>query len=351
MAARSTDQLGNTSEFSHDADMDGLYDNWESGVGIDGNGDGVGDFTLLLAKPLHRDLYVEADAMVGRAPDPAALPKVVAAFAAAPNHLVNNPDGLDGVSLHVDLDETNLPLENFFFAFTEFFFVKNAHFGAPSERSNPEIIAAKLKAYRYAIFANSHSGGSSSGMGELGGNDFMITLGNVGGGTADQQAGTFMHELGHTLGLTHGGESNHTNYKPNYYSNMNYLWQLPDALYNPTGLLDYSRSRLPDLNESSLNETVGIGGPPIPADLRVPAGLPDEWRLVKMNGAVDWSIGDQDSDGTVDNDVGVMANINRSEFPEPALSVLAGAEDWSRLMYAFRQNLYCSPGETYEPAP
>jgi hypothetical protein len=70
-----------------------------------------------------------------------------------------------------------------------------------------------------------------------------------------------------------------------------------------------------------------------------------------MNGAVDWSHGDQDSDGTVDNDIGVMANINRSEFPESTLSVLAGADDWSHVMYAFRQNLYFSPGETYEPDP
>jgi hypothetical protein len=159
-----------------------------------------------------------------------------------------------------------------------------------------------------------------------------------------------MHELGHTLGLTHGGEGDHTNYKPNYYSNMNYLWQLPDALYNPNGLLDYSQSRLADLNESSLNETMGIGGPPIP-NLRVPLDVPAGRLLVPMNGAVDWSNGDQDLDGTADNDVGVMANINRSSFPDPQLSVLAGAEDWSRLMYAFRQNLYFSPGETYEPAP
>src|SRR4051794_24980718 len=35
----------------------------------------------------------------------------------------------------------------------------------------------------------------------------MITLGDwaTPGGTLQQQEGTFMHELGHSLGLTHGG--------------------------------------------------------------------------------------------------------------------------------------------------
>ncbi|MFO1002330.1 MAG: M66 family metalloprotease [Planctomycetaceae bacterium] len=47
--------------------------------------------------------------------------------------------------------------------------------------------------------------------------DFIVTLGQWGGGTGgtdDEKVGTFIHELGHTLGLTHGG-SDHVNFKPN----------------------------------------------------------------------------------------------------------------------------------------
>ena len=51
------------------------------------------------------------------------------------------------------------------------------------------------------------------------------------------QAGTLMHELGHNLGLRHGGDD-HTKYKPNYLSVMNYAFQL-------TGLLQADLTRRP----------------------------------------------------------------------------------------------------------
>ncbi|HEY6904577.1 MAG TPA: hypothetical protein VI216_09730 [Candidatus Acidoferrales bacterium] len=73
------------------------------------------------------------------------------------------------------------------------------------------------------------------------------------------QAGTFMHELGHSLGLTHGGFYYDTagsyiptiepNCKPNYQSVMSYLFQV-DLLDD--GVLDYSEQKLDSLNENSL---------------------------------------------------------------------------------------------------
>ncbi|MDC7235961.1 MAG: zinc-dependent metalloprotease family protein [Spirochaetales bacterium] len=48
---------------------------------------------------------------------------------------------------------------------------------------------------------------------------------NIENYTVNTQASTIMHEFGHTLGLRHGGDINE-NYKPNYYSIMNYLYQL-----------------------------------------------------------------------------------------------------------------------------
>ncbi len=64
-----------------------------------------------------------------------------------------------------------------------------------------------------------------------------------------------MHELGHALGLQHGG-SNRFNWKPNYLSVMNYRFSGTGPWLKAGGSrLDYSRSALPDLFE--------IGGPPL----------------------------------------------------------------------------------------
>ncbi|MDA0350360.1 MAG: hypothetical protein O3C43_20960 [Verrucomicrobia bacterium] len=105
-------------------------------------------------------------------------------------------------------------------------------------------MGAKQLVYRYCVFGHNdvtrvgdpaldkpHSGG----IGELFGNDFMVNLGGwtekqyiSGGGTSnlskakdEVQAALFMHELGHTLGLKHGGLDD-INGKPNYLSIMNY---------------------------------------------------------------------------------------------------------------------------------
>src|SRR5215471_15096868 len=102
---------------------------------------------------------------------------------------------------------------------------------------------------------------STSGVSDIGGGDSLITLGLWGsaGQTDPVQAGTLMHELGHSLGLTHGGLFYDTggsfvptlepNCKPNYQSVMSYQFQV-DLLDN--GVLDYSEQQLNALNENSL---------------------------------------------------------------------------------------------------
>ena len=92
----------------------------------------------------------------------------------------------------------------------------------------------------------------------------------------DMQAGTLMHELGHTLGLYHGGAgTNDYNCKPNYLSVMNYLYQfnLGGFASNTPGVatntpmranrpLDFSRNALPNLikNPGRAPGAVGILG-------------------------------------------------------------------------------------------
>jgi len=108
--------------------------------------------------------------------------------------------------------------------------------------------------------------GTRSGFSDIGGADSLITLGLWGAaGQTDQvQGGTFMHELGHSNGLTHGGLYYDTpntyfatfepNCKPNYQSVMSYLFQVDLLQSDAQGdtVLDYSGQGLNPLNENSL---------------------------------------------------------------------------------------------------
>ena len=89
--------------------------------------------------------------------------------------------------------------------------------------------------------------------------------------------GTFMHELGHTLGLLHGGEDS-VNYKPNNLSIMNYLYQM-DGL-NGTNEYTYSEYELPALDENDINEFNGID----PEGTISNTDLGISWILTDSNG-------------------------------------------------------------------
>ncbi|MGH9922768.1 MAG: hypothetical protein ACRD38_08455, partial [Nitrososphaerales archaeon] len=157
--------------------------------------------------------------------------------------------------------------------------LKLVNFGKSTERNQAgqtanfisNYLSNKRQAFHYGASLHDLTGRvCTSGLGEIGGNDFAITLGcftqNV--GSVDEQAGTFLHELGHNFNLNHGGGSLDENIgKPNYLSVMNYAFQftypVSDATY--TRPLDFSRSALPSLDERvgyGLSEALGIGPAP-----------------------------------------------------------------------------------------
>ena len=115
--------------------------------------------------------------------------------------------------------------------------------------------------------------GAASGVSDIGGADSLISLGlwGVDGQTVPVESGTFMHELGHSLGLTHGGLyrtdlgggnysfSSEPNCKPNFQSVMNYMFQV-DLL---DGVLDYSNQDL----QPPIDEITGSAAPSVLANL------------------------------------------------------------------------------------
>ena len=295
---------------SGDADGDGLLDGWET-VGLDTDGGGIDvNLPAMGADPRRKDIFIEVDCLVAsdhsHCPIQNAISDVVAAFANAP---VANIDGTTGIQLHVDvgplygtgivttivgsggvvasygdlggggnqIPEAGNTIIDWDGATgnpaTNYFTLKGANFDAH-----------RAFAYRYNLFAHQTNARAAandctSGWAEgITGNDFIVTLGGVGStaspcwgtdvngfsvGTRAEQAGTFMHELGHVIGLDHGGGDG-VNNKPHYLSVMNYNWQACSVPASPSGTLpgacDYSRIDLPDLNELGLDECIGIDG-------------------------------------------------------------------------------------------
>ncbi len=262
------------------------------------------------ADPKHKDLFVEIDYMQNHLPDPTALTQaqnaqvvgvksVREAFAAAP---VANPDTTTGIKIHFQVDEqvsfptlsgiitnhvTSVALTpctasantapNGPGDAADFDVIKALNFGTVAERlsaaGGAQTLNAKRLAFRYVLFAHNlvgippgGGGSNSSGCSEIGGDDAVVSLGSFspinghGQGNTDEQAGTFMHEFGHLLGLRHGGDDG-VNCKPNYRSVMSYPRQFSGSPIQ-NRRLDYSRHQDPDLNEATLNECVGIGSDP-----------------------------------------------------------------------------------------
>jgi hypothetical protein len=121
----------------------------------------------------------------------------------------------------------------------------------------------RKRIFHYCIFAHDINAQGTSGISRgIPERDFVVSLGEWTNhvGTTQEQAGTFMHELGHNINLHHGGIDD-TNYKPNFLSIMNYSFQTRGLRKSKKdGLFDYSHFLLPALDEFHLDETKGLNG-------------------------------------------------------------------------------------------
>ena len=375
-----------------DTDGDGLCDDWEKNGYTDPVTHQFIDLPHMGADPKHKDIFVQADYMVDsnpnicgpgytcgfghtHKPNPDAMNMVIQAFANAP---VENPDGLTGITIHIDCgpdcimnpltgdtwgdtysrakvidpeitvlgDETCDASGKCVYNWDAFNALALANF----------VPTGRYASFHYMIFG--HSLGISSGLvpgAQVGGlsnipsSSFVLSLGSLSGqvGTKMNQAGAFMHELGHNLGLKHGGLDD-INFKPNFLSIMNYSFAQNGLIENGTaGYLDYSRfPSIPSLDEFALNEFVGLHGGPAIAnygttyscfifELVGGESVPNVLHpfVMNANGPIDWNC-----DGTIESailtdglDIDNLLSPAGKEIIPPDL--LIGSEDWSHLIY------------------
>lgn len=331
-----------------DTDGDALPDSWEK-QGIDFNKDGTLDLTLPGADFLKKDIYVEVDYMEGHRFSEAARDDVVAAFRNCPETVAYGP-----INLHVEIDDTDAGIGGHvdsLHMWTDFETLKMSHYLTQAQREDVNqqyIRTAYAYAYHYCLFIHGYSlwngtrwiDKGPSGLGEMYHNDFVVSLGTFtdGNGTRGEQAATFMHELGHNLGLRHGGGDN-VNYKPNYLSIMNYLFQFDgDPLKHRP--LTFSSVKLASLDEDSLDETVGVKNANwdwtvYSGSLETTNGTRYVPLAVPTLGNIDW-----DNDGE-DTETSVTANINnypKWKYYSNSSEVLEGYNDWSNLHLYFYEN-------------
>ena len=300
-----------TSPDSADTDGDGLLDGDETL----GTAQGL-DLPALGTSPLRRDVLLEYDWLdyaggsdcgpVSHRPAAGAIARVTTMFANAP---VTNPDGSTGIHVVHDYGQGGAAsggnlvtghdavLPGTFDA--TYVAIKQANF-------DPK----RLGYFHYVLMAHRYAAGSnSSGYAEIVGDDMIVSLHCA---KSDVNVGnTIAHELGHNLGLDHGGFEG-CNDKPNYNSIMNYRYQFVgiDSTCVGSGsnaTADFSRGDRLALDESALNEPMGVCG----------------------TQPIDWN-----RDGAMQSALQLDLNASQGGACGGALTRLEDFDDWDNLTFA-----------------
>jgi len=246
----------------------------------------------------------------------------------------------------------------------------------------------RLQIFYFMVMGSSQNADGSSGSSGVAwpsGIDFLITLANwdlffgelktstgtiiqdqngVRNNTVNHQASTIMHEFGHNLGLGHGGFEA-TNYKPNYVSIMNYLyqlnglpkigsnegdryyysqyysnpndkynskwlnfiskypWDLENSSYSDTYNMDYSYGFNGLLKEDSLNENVGLNYP-------------------NLTDGIDWNGNGTKTDNPIKVNINPYYAISSSAYDTSDTSSFSDYNDWGHLYFYYA---YTAHGE------
>jgi len=231
---------------------------------------------------------------------------------------VHNHDGSTGIALHLVWGK-EVPYLSDMNKMAFYLKYKPKHFD----------VFDRGRSFHYMIWADGWgpAGDTTSGM-SMGtpSSDFVVTLGRWNGGAGGdpfEQVGTFVHELGHNLGLHHGGADD-IEEKPNHLSVMNYVWQTSGLRKNGTaGHFTYQWLKLGDVDENDLNESAGIGGN------STLAGFETTWYLPNGASTTGAALGPIDWDGKIASPpikVDVNGRGGRTRLA-------GGIDEWSALHY------------------
>lgn len=243
----------------NDNDGDGIPNSWEiNGYDYDNDGRVDLDFPAWGADPNHKDIFVEMDYMPGLMATQSELDTIVDTF---DNYPINNPDGRQGVNIHLDAGSRYSKYNLGGGEEIPYQVVRNETTVGQLRYNHSD--PARDGVFHYMVFGDYYSDApGSSGIAQINGLNFAVTLGPTYWGDNVSSAtyvGTFIHELGHNLGLLHGGNDN-VNFKPNYFSIMNYRYQIKGVPRTDGSLyFGYSTERFSTLNERSLYEEDGFG--------------------------------------------------------------------------------------------
>lgn len=340
---------------STDADSDGIPDCTETaGATYAGM-----DIYAMGARTGQKDLFIEIDYMdpagrpgedvQGMVPQREALEKVRDAFLAQGIHV--HFDAGDSIDQSPGIDPADFDLgggEAVPFAEEVDFYTNSV--ASVLDYKAQYLGVERRSLFYYMLLAYSRAGyvaGSfgSSGASEVLGNDILVSIGHWGHSRVDtletnklinNQAGTIMHEFGHSLGLAHGGDDD-LNDKPNYISVMNYLYQiagLPD-IGNDEGDRQYA-----DKFTGNTLCDIGLTNSPFGSYLNFKIDYSDGTSIdLDENVGITESAGfgrpgsvgvDFNCDGdTSDVLTGFEVNGNSS------LDLLGDHDDWSNIQYFF----------------
>ena len=360
---------------STDTDGDGLPDCWEtSGGKIDFNNDGTPDLDLFALDhsttgsllmgpdstgpdhpdPFVKDMYVEIDYMMNHKPGTAAIQAVIDAFKNSP--VANAPGHPNGIRLHVLIDDQIAHTNNIEFqpctpagsgtGFVVFDAVKAANFATAAERAaGANTVNAKRFVFRYELWGHNLLGGANpAGCAELPGDDSIVTLASFGpeGSPAPGEAdGTMMHELGHNLGLRHGGFEN-LDKKPMYITVMNN--SLRDLSFNPSRVLAFQQGVF-TMNEVGLSEITGVPGTGSPTVYWFKAPTATIAAARALNSATPFDL----NENGIPNETGIVLDVNDDNRTTllQGHSCLSGAtqlDDWQCLQFRFAETVDFAQG-------